>query len=258
MGEKSVYLKKDCFYIGELNYYSIMKIIKIMNPQLYDELLLNKEFSRYAINCIIKENQKESPSKIIDYILNKTSIELLSRGKDYQAYLFDFLKNQDFVIDKYKAFIYDDLNIDYKFIFNQFEEIKVLFVYDIHSGKLKIITRKGIVIKEKKIEESDAYVKFENFTEKQIKEDTDDFFNKLLKEIMAKLFDLEKFFQDFKEEIYYRILNILGMMDISDENMELLRMYEEQEGFGDEIGKAIANILNKRDKKLSSKYGIKL
>ena len=155
-------------------------------------------------------------------------------------------------------FSYANSPLYYKFIFNQFEEIKVLFVYDIHSGKLKIITRKGIVIKEKKIEESDAYVKFENFTEKQIKEDTDDFFNKLLKEIMAKLFDLEKFFQDFKEEIYYRILNILGMMDISDENMELLRMYEEQEGFGDEIGKAIANILNKRDKKLSSKYGIKL
>ena len=57
MGKNSVYYKDDVFYVGEVNYYTIMKILRFVNNSLYKELLEDKEATKYAFNYIIFDNE---------------------------------------------------------------------------------------------------------------------------------------------------------------------------------------------------------
>lgn len=258
MGKNSVYYKNNTYYIGEFNFYSIMKIIKFENNSLYSELIKSKEICKYAFNSLIYDNKDDKYEDILKYILNMSCEDILQIGNDYKDYLFEILKTSKFQKDKFKGLIYDDLKIDYDFMFSQFPDLKVLFVYDSEASSLKILDKTGRIIKKQKIEESDAYVQFENFKESKLKEEANNYWNNLLKEIINKLFDLELFFQEFKEEIFKRIAQILMIVDLSEENEELLDKYNKEEGFSEEISKLLTAKIKQKNKEFNKKYGIKL
>lgn len=258
MGKNSVYFKENIFYIGELNYYSLMKIIKLQNNNLYNELIKNKEICKYAFNSLIFDNKGLKPEEIVDFILNSNIDEIINIGNDYKDYLFEILKTTKFEKDKFKGLIYDDLKMDYEFMFSQFPELKVLFIYDENNDILNILDRTGRIIKKQKINESDMYVKFEYFKESNLKVETDNYWNKLLKDIINRLFNLELFFEEFKEEIFKRIAQILMIVDLSEENEELFLKYDKEEGFTEEISKILTAKIKQKNQEMNKKYGIKL
>lgn len=257
-GDKCVYLKKDCFHIGELNYYTVMKMLKIKNEALYNELLLNKELSRYAINSIIFENKDIKPIDIFKYINSISSTNLFFMGNEYKEYLDEFLRNNNFQLSKFKALLYADSNVDTLTIFKEFPNLQVLFLYNADTEELQIINRNGTIIKKKKISESDLIVDFDEFKEKQIKELANSYWNKMLYDILKKFFDLAEFFSDFEEEIINRLLSILSIVDLEEETLKKLEELEKENSFPEKFSKALAKKIKQRDNKLEKKYGTRV
>ena len=87
MGKNSVYYKDDKFYVGEINYFTIMKILRFVNNSLYKELLEDKETTKYAINSIIFDNKGISNEDLISYINSLSASEIKGMGQEYLNYL---------------------------------------------------------------------------------------------------------------------------------------------------------------------------
>ena len=258
MGDKCVYQKGDTFYVGEFNYFTIMKILKVKNENLYNELLFNKELTRAAINSILFENKDISPLDILKYIESLTSIQLFNIGNEYKNYIHEFLKTNSFQMNKFKGLIYYDQNLDAKYIFKEFPNLKVLFIYNHEKEELEIVNQNGLVIKKKKINESDLICEFDNFKENKIKDLTKSYWNKLIRDIISKLFNLKEFLKDFEEEILNRLLSILNIVDLEEETLKKLEELEQENSFPERFSKALTKKIKKENNKLEKNYGTRI
>ena len=257
-GNESVYLKNDCFYIAELNYYTIMKMLKLINNDLYNDLLFNKELTRCAIISILHENKEASPLEIIEYISSQRATNIFTIGNEYRIYFNEYLTQNSFQLDKFKALVYSDDNLDIFSIFRNFPNLKALYVYDAEHEELKVYNRKGQVIKKKKIDESEVNIEFDKLKESQIKEDESSYINKLIREIIDKFFNLREFFADFEEEIINRLLSLVGIVDLEEETFKKLKKLEEENSLSSKLQNALSKKLKEKQKTMKKKYGVEI
>lgn len=248
-----VLYKKDKFIVSDMNYYTFMDIVKIHDYEGFLKLSsLDQEKLKFAINAIIAENKDLSPEIIINYICGLNREQLESLGNNYVEIISNFLKSNDFQMKDGKGLIYlnSDL-IDFEFVFRNFPDMKVLFIYNEEKGTLTLIDRNLHVLEKftgKK--ETDIYDIFEEYEEKKLKKDKDKYYNDLLNKLLLDYFSTDTFLENFLDEIFFKISNLIMMEDvfeIDERNRKLLlEHYKELSKKDEKMEKALLKIFNKK------------
>lgn len=259
-----VLCKKDKFIISDINYNTLINIIKISNPNFYSELLnLDQEKIKFAINSIISENKNLGPEKIINYICSLNKDQLESLGNTYYEIISNFLLTSNFQTKDNKGIIFIDSNlIDFEFIFRNFPDIEVLFIFNKETQNLTLIDRDLHVLnKFKQKRESDIYDIFETYTKKELKKNKDSYYNNLMNKLLMDYFSTDTFMSNFLDEVFFKLSNLIMMADkfeIDERNMKILIEHYKDLCKDKKVENALIKILsNKRPSKYTEVENIK-
>lgn len=248
-----VLAKKNKFIVSDINYNTLINIIKVLYPEKYRMMLdLDQEKLKFAINSIISENKNLKPEVIINYICNLNLNQLESLGNTYFEIISEFLCSSNFQQKDNKGIIFINSNlIDFEFIFRNFPNIEVLFIFNEETNELILIDRNlHILEKFKDKKEIDISDIFEDYDIKKLKKSKDKYYNNLMNKLLEDYFSTDTFLENFLDEIFFKLSNLILMADefeIDERNLQLLQEHYEALSKNKKVENALIKILSKRN-----------
>ena len=248
-----VLIKRNRVIITDVNYRTILELIRIF---CYDKYLnlsnLDQEKLRFAINSIISENKDLKISTIIKYILNVSTEQLESIGNTYFEIISNFLTTSNFQQKNGKGLIYLNSElIDFEFLFRNFPNLDILFIFNEETGKLILLDRNLHIIKEyKNIKEADLNDIFEEYNPKNLKQDKNKYYNDLMNKLLMDYLNTNTFLENFLDEIFFKLSNLIMMADefeIDERNYKLLLEHYDKLAKDQKIEDALIKILSKKN-----------
>ncbi len=255
---KDVLYKKNKFIVTELNYYTVMDILRIVSIEHFSLLQnLDQEKLRFAINSIVLENKSMNPEIIVRYLLTLSPEQLNDIGETYLDTINSYLSSVNFQMKDTKGIVYiNSDNIDFEFIFSSFPNLEVLFIYNEITGAITIIDRDfNLLGRYKKKKEIDLFDLFEEYTSGQKKKDQNKFYNAVLNKMLQQYFNPDTYMEDFLDEIFFKLCNLIIKADkyeIEERNLELLEKYYDKLSKDENVEKVLSKLLSKRNNKLSN------
>ncbi len=256
---KEVLYKRNKFVVTELNYYTVMDILRIVNIEQFSKFqLCDQEKLRFAINSILLENRNVQPEILVKYISSISIPQLEEIGETYLETINKYLNSMNFQIKDTKAIVYINSEfIDFEFIFKNFPNLEVLFIYNDSTGMITIIDRDfNLLNKYKNKKESDLFGIFDDYNSYQKKKEQNRFYNSVLNKILNEYFNPNTYMEDFLDEIFFKLCNLIIQADkyeVEERNLELLRKHYEELSKNEDVEKVLLKLLGKKDKKLTNK-----
>ena len=252
---KEVLYKRNKFIVTELNYYTILDILRIINIEQYSRFQsIDQEKLRFAINSIISENQNLDAEILVKYISTLSCEQLLDIGETYLTTINNYLASANFQMADTKGIVYVNSDIiDFEFIFTNFPNLETLFIYNDATGTITIIDRDfnllGVYKKQKEI---DLFSIFDDYNSYQKKKDQNKFYNAVLNKMLNEYFNPDTYMEDFLDEIFFKLCNLIIKADkyeVEERNLELLEKYYDRLSKDENVEKVITKLLSKRNKK---------
>lgn len=248
-----VIFKKNKFIISDFNFYTFIDILKILDNDSYNKFMdLDKHKLKFAINSIISENKDLSPEQIIKYIVSLNLEFLDSLGDTYIEIISNFLSTNNFQKKDNKGLIFLDTElIDFEFLFRNFPDLNVLFIFNEETGTLTLIDRNLHVLQKfNNKKEADISDIFEDYDEKKQKEDKNRYYNDLMTKLLLDYFSTDTFMNNFLDEIFFKLSNLIIMADefeIDERNLELLQEHYEELCKNKKVESVLIRILGKKN-----------
>lgn len=252
LGKKNVCIKDNTFYLSQFNYFTFMKILKINDFNIYNKFHGN-ELYKLAINKIINDNtinNEEDIKNLYNFILNLDLKNLEMLGKNIRMNTQNIILSKNFIKDNFKALVYTDKNLDYKFIFKELPDLKVIFVYNEILHKTLVIDKNEYILttyNNKVLNEIEINNVFKNFNEHELEKEKKIYINTIIKDFLDNYFDMDLFFNDFLEEILNRFFSILNISEVDEENFKIIENNKDKF----KINLNILNFIEKKDKSIS-------
>lgn len=252
LGKKNVCIKDNIFYLSQFNYFTFMKILKMNNLTIYKKFHGN-ELYKLAINKIINDNtikNEEDITNLYNFIINLDFKNLEILGKNIRMNTQNIILSKNFIKEDFKALIYTDKNLDYKFIFKELPDLKVIFVYNEILHKTLVIDKNEYILtsyNNKILNEIEINNLFKNFNENELEEEKKIYINNIIKDFLNNYLDMDLFFNDFIEEILNRFFNILNISEVDEQNFKIIEKNKDKF----KINLNILNFIEKKDKSIS-------
>lgn len=252
---KEVLYKRNKFIITELNYYTVLDILKIVNMEQYLQFRdIDQEKLRFAINSIISENKDVAPEIIVKYISSLSNEILEDIGETYLNTINSYLSSVSFQMRDTKGIVYINSDvIDFEFIFNNFSNLETLFIYNDANGTITIIDRDfNLLGRYKNQKEIDLFSLFDDYNSYQKKKDQNKFYNAVLNKILNQYVNPDTYMEDFLDEIFFKLCNLIIMADkyeVEERNLELLEKYYDRLSKDENVEKVLTKLLSKRSNK---------
>lgn len=253
INRNEVFAKKNKFIISDLNFKTITDIIRVTHPETYRLMIdLDQEKLKFAINSIISENKNLSPNVIINYICSLNLNQLEALGNSYFEIISEFLHSSNFQQKDNKGLIFINSNlIDFEFIFRNFPNIEVLFIFNEENNELILIDRNlNVLGKFKDKKEIDISDIFDDYDTESLKKSKNRYYNNLMYKLLEDYFSTDTFMENFLDEIFFKLSNLIIMADefeIDERNLKLLEEHYKDLCKNEKVESALIKLLSGRN-----------